>query len=459
MIERRCSWYRWLASAFITLFTSKGYAAAQIVASAAIALAAAPDESRDLLFPRLAYGTNSYLIVWQQGSHYYQGPSADLYARRLDEFGHPLAEPFALCKEKDSQEQPQVAYSHEQFLVVWQDFRNGRNWDVYGARITSNGQVLDPDGFLIAGGKHNQALPAVAPGEQGFLVVWQDFSDGRFYRSHATFVATDGTVSQPQRVLYRGPPKPQLWGYSPGWGYAKRPLHKHEKQEKTLNGSNLAIVKIGKSWLLSWNDESNWSVGGKGAVTRRFARLGRDGQHIVASAIQAAPAQALGLNRGRFAVKSQGPALYIGGSVAGRGNRVGTAAMFGEKGARALPNPNREIKKHWSGWNTEAMIPLFFPPLAVDGPVAVAYGHGLFLATARGSASGRESQANRLFGVRLDENGQRLDGGQQWPVLHEAGQMLSNPDLAAGHEGFLLVFQQENGDGQQQIWVKMLRVR
>ena len=82
---------------------------------------------------------------------------------RLDSSGRLLdKQPVVICAAKDLQERPRVAFGGGVFLVVWQDLRNGKDWDVYAARITLQGRVLDKDGFAVSNTRHSQALPDVS---------------------------------------------------------------------------------------------------------------------------------------------------------------------------------------------------------------------------------------------------------------------------------------------------------
>jgi hypothetical protein len=116
--------------------------------------------------------------AWWCGSRtgVYHQASADVLAARVDSSGRVLdRSPIVVCNAGASQERPQVAFSGGRFLVVWHDLRNGRDWDVYAARVNPDGKVLEPNGFVVAGGPRNQASPVVTPTRDGFLAVWQHY--------------------------------------------------------------------------------------------------------------------------------------------------------------------------------------------------------------------------------------------------------------------------------------------
>jgi hypothetical protein len=120
----------------------------------------------------------------------------------------PDAKPLVLCAAADLRERPQAAFGPSTgsgrggvFLVVWQDLRNGKDWDVYAARVSTEGKVLDPDGVLVSGGAHNQALPRVTWDGKNFLVVWQDWRSGSKYEVFGARVSPEGKVLEPQGEL------------------------------------------------------------------------------------------------------------------------------------------------------------------------------------------------------------------------------------------------------------------
>lgn len=165
-------------------------------------------QRRDAFTPAAAFGKEVFLVAWQSGNLEdgdlrkeikYAG---DIVACRMDSNGKSLDDkPFAVCTAKDMQERPRIAFGGGVFLVVWQDLRNEKDWDVYAARVTPAGKVLDVDGFRVAGGKHNQALPQVAWDGKAFLVVWQDARSGNRYEIYGARVSSDGKVLDPEGNL------------------------------------------------------------------------------------------------------------------------------------------------------------------------------------------------------------------------------------------------------------------
>ena len=153
-----------------------------------------------------------------------------VYPARLDptvsaEHGldNPILRPAAL-----EQSRPDIAYSGvtgAEYLIVWSDSRRTAPLlftnDVFGARVNSAGQVLDPTGIHIpstnVAGYHG--WPKVAWGDDGpgglpghWFVVWTDGSTGsahvRGIKLDATgkWLGPDFAVSPPDATLSEGNP-------------------------------------------------------------------------------------------------------------------------------------------------------------------------------------------------------------------------------------------------------------
>jgi hypothetical protein len=403
------------------------HAAPALSAGEAFVVMPTPADARAQVKPAVAHdGKGIYLVAWQQGRFYHQSQSADILAVRIDARGRVLdRQPIVVCNAVASQEQPQVAYGGGKFLVVWHDLRNGRDWDVYAARVDSDGRVLESNGFLVGGGPQNQTRPVLAPADNGFLVVWQHYD--RHYRLQASMIPAAGPTVPAQSLKFRG---------------------------KSLWGGELALAPVGNGWLLSWNDETDWVKGDM--ITRRFARLAAHNGKVKVLEARRAPAVHVGRSGGRFASSGE-TAFYAGWSIVGRGKRAATGVLFNSGAASPIRNPNPEQQGQGSGWNTEQMMTLYNLGVPVDGPVAIAFGQGIYLTAAREAYTGKHTDRNRLLGSRLTTAGMRIDKAPTWAVLHDSPHRIAHPALAGGSSHFLLAFEQEDAAGRRQIWAKTLK--
>jgi len=150
-----------------------------------------------------ALGTN-YLVAWQDyrnaGIYY----NADIYAARVTGNGAVLdTNGIAVCKSANSKYHPAVAANGTNFLVVWEGYDPSGN-DILGARLGSDGLVLDTNGFVICHAANAQINPAAAALSGGSLVVWQDYRGSPSNDFEAAIygarVLGDGSVADPGGV-------------------------------------------------------------------------------------------------------------------------------------------------------------------------------------------------------------------------------------------------------------------
>ncbi|MCX7804772.1 MAG: hypothetical protein N3A38_06225, partial [Planctomycetota bacterium] len=196
---------RLAGGAFAGMLAWCGAARASENLSAETLLPAAND--RDAYWPGAAWGKDNFLVVWQSGRDVPGGNGGDIVGCRVDKSGRPMdAAPIVIGAARDEQEQPQVAFGGGVFLVVWQDLRNGKDYDVYAARVAPEGKTLDSGGILISGGPKNQCLPRVVWDGKTFLVVWADMRTG-FYEVWGARVTADGRIQDGQGfTVAAGPP-------------------------------------------------------------------------------------------------------------------------------------------------------------------------------------------------------------------------------------------------------------
>ena len=141
----------------------------------------------------ISFDGNRFLVVWQD---YRSGTSYDIFAARVTLGGTIIDEGGFIISDADGyQETPAVAFDGANHLVVWTDMRSGSG-DIYGSRVDPSGNVLDPDGLPISVSAGSQAGASVAFHDSLYLVVWIDFRDGN-ENIYGARVTVDGTVLDP----------------------------------------------------------------------------------------------------------------------------------------------------------------------------------------------------------------------------------------------------------------------
>lgn len=171
--------------------------------------------TNDQSLPAIAgFGTN-FLVTWQD-SRSNQPPSLrmDIFASRVTETGVVLDQGgLPVCTHLTIQTNPVVAANRDLALVVWTDYRSSATYpDIYGARLTPDGTVLESNGFPIClAANTTQYLPAVATDGSGFLVVWADSRSGVANAPdiYGTEVTASGAVSSLTGLGIRTGPGPQ----------------------------------------------------------------------------------------------------------------------------------------------------------------------------------------------------------------------------------------------------------
>ncbi|UCD05338.1 MAG: hypothetical protein JSV98_09515 [candidate division WOR-3 bacterium] len=93
----------------------------------------------------------------------------------------------------DVQTMPEVVFGNDNYMVVWSDARIGEDFNIYGARVSPDGTVLDPDGILIGRDSDDgQYEPSLAFTGTRFFVVWVHYSIP--FAVVGRFVNCDGTL-------------------------------------------------------------------------------------------------------------------------------------------------------------------------------------------------------------------------------------------------------------------------
>ncbi len=306
--------------------------------------------------PAVAWDGTGYLAVWQDG----RGSGGDdVYAARAAADGTPLdGTGIALSAGAAPEGEPDVAWNGTNYLVVWQDYRSGTGYDVYAARISAAGSVLDAGGIAVSTAAGDQTSPAVAADGSGWLVSWTDARNlGTTGEDvFAARVAGNGTVQDATGIAV-----------STAAGAQRSP----------------AVAHDGTGWLLAWEDRRSGAFADLYAARVNTAGSVLDGAGIpVSTAAGDQRAPSLAWNGGNFVLAWED--RRSGTSYDVYAARVSPAGAIVDTAGIALSTPVNDQR---------------FPRVVRDGTTAMVVWQ-----------DSRSGASTDVYSARISAGGASLDG-------------------------------------------------
>lgn len=392
--------------------------------------------------PAMAFDGVNHLVVWTDTRLHATG---DVFAARVSPAG-VLVDLTGLPITDDDFQQYGVAaaFGADQYLIVWQDSRtDGRN-HVYGARMTAGGAVLDPGGFPVSPLDYGQGQPRVASDGTAFLVVWSESrtggSDTDIYGAR---VAKDGSILDKTGIAIATGP--------------------------TASQSGPAIAFDGTNYLVTWTDTPTVTGDGDihGArVTPSGAVLDKPG-FAVATVKGGQGRQSMAFDGTNYLVAWQDGRIFgnydvYAARVAKDGSVVDTTPFSIAEGAADQRAPGvafdgTDFLVSWESvpkgapWDVEAArvgtdgkvadmpaIPLASWPGSQGNP-AVGFGGGSFLVTWASTPDASLAFFFDIYGARVSPAGALLDTTA--PLVSNAANQERHPAAANGAGSTLVVWQ------------------
>jgi hypothetical protein len=142
-------------------------------------------------YPAVASDGSNFLVVWRDQ----RSGSGDIYGARISQAGIVLDPTgIVICPNISYQHSPDIAFDDTNYLVVWQDYRNGANYDIYGARVAQTGTVIDPAGIAISTASGDQYDPRIAFDGTNYMIAWEDYRNGVFCDIYGARVTQSGNI-------------------------------------------------------------------------------------------------------------------------------------------------------------------------------------------------------------------------------------------------------------------------
>ncbi len=138
--------------------------------------------------PSISFDGNYYLIVFE-GSVF---DDINIYGIRITPSMQIIDQtPITISEAYNWQFSPSSVYKNGYHFIVWSDQRNNLT-NIYGARVTPSGELIDPEGILIS--SSSSWFPSVSSDLINYFVVWQDWREGNDPLIYGARVSNSGIV-------------------------------------------------------------------------------------------------------------------------------------------------------------------------------------------------------------------------------------------------------------------------
>jgi len=344
--------------------------------------------------PSLAFDGVNYMVAYHDMFNWPYG-SMDVMGVRISPAGEVLdPDGFIISNYDGWQTMPSLAFNGANYLAVWEDTRDlpANREEIYGTRITPEGEVLDTPDILVATGFLDQSVPQVVSNGTDFMAVWIDYRNGSDYRLYGARIAATGAVLDPQPF-----PISQT-------GIIEEPY---------------TMASDGNNYLLTWGGDPSWRM-----------RIGPDGGFLDPEPVpflnlgaRIDGRQVIGIGTDYFAVWSD--------------DRLGDFDVYA---ARVSAEGEALDQEGWlySGWaNSEN-----YPAAAFDGT-----NYLVVWEDDRNSANGQNYFLN-IYGARIAPDGTSLDP-KGLPIALGRGYLME-AEVAFNGENYLVVwnYMDEEGNGR-----------
>jgi hypothetical protein len=122
------------------------------------------------------YINNRLMLVWTDGQAGYK----NLYGAIYDSLGSVLVDSIIISDANGDQKNVALEYNDQNFIAMWEDYRNNSKGDIYGATIGIDGVILDSGAIITGDSAHISPNLEKGPENQMFLTYsgWTDSING-----------------------------------------------------------------------------------------------------------------------------------------------------------------------------------------------------------------------------------------------------------------------------------------
>jgi len=159
-------------------------------------------------WPVVCFGDSNFLVAWQD----WRRDDPDIFATRVSQSGVVLDTAGIDISTAIGNHCPSdIGFDGTNYFIFWEFERPGNpyHWDIYGTRISQSGQVLDSTGIPLIGWPGDQQCPSIAFDGTNFLIVWENGNlDPNIYAARVT---PSGTVLDPNGIVIANQPYIEIY--------------------------------------------------------------------------------------------------------------------------------------------------------------------------------------------------------------------------------------------------------
>ena len=125
----------------------------------------------------LAFGNDDYLVVWV----YYEPGMLNIVGKRVSPSGIVLDTSLIYISSSSWSKSfpPKVVFNDPYFLVAWDDsMPYSSDIDIFAARVTDSGILIDTNAIVVSSASGYQYDPHVGHDGSDYLIVWEDHRNG-----------------------------------------------------------------------------------------------------------------------------------------------------------------------------------------------------------------------------------------------------------------------------------------
>jgi len=158
--------------------------------------------SADQFVPSISMdAVGNFVIVWYD----FRNDNWDIYYQRYNNAGTALGVNTKVNDDTEgaSQEHPSISMDAAgNFVIVWSDYRNNNNYDIYYQRYTSTGGALGVNTKVNDdAGNADQIAPSILIDVAGnFVIVWHDFRNANWDIYYQRYTSTGGALGVNTKV-------------------------------------------------------------------------------------------------------------------------------------------------------------------------------------------------------------------------------------------------------------------